>query len=202
MSGAGGVVRDDRAVDDRLSTTQTSRTTRRVVLVPGVLALLPEYAGLTDPVAELRSACLEAVGWLTGPVSVIGTGQGRRVAEALLRERGLEAQAPRGPSHLDQREAASYLVVGNGSACRTEKAPGHLDERAHPFDQRLERALRSPDPAVLGAVDEALAGELWADVAGIRALGGLLAGARPAQVEYADDPFGVQYWVMRWQCES
>ena len=25
----------------------------RVVLVPGVLALLPEYAGIEDPVAEL-----------------------------------------------------------------------------------------------------------------------------------------------------
>jgi hypothetical protein len=186
----------------------------KVVLVPGVLALLPEYAGLSDPVAELRAACLEAVGWLTGPVEVVGTDQGRRVAEALLRERGLEvvpgeprdeasrrAQAPGGPAHLDHRNG-SYLVVGNGSACRTEKAPGHLDGRSHAFDQALERALRAPDPAALAAIDEALAGELWADVAGLGVLGRVLAGAGPARVEYADDPFGVQYWVMRWECES
>ncbi len=36
----------------------------RVVLVPGTLALLPAYAGLADPVAELRAACVEAVRWL------------------------------------------------------------------------------------------------------------------------------------------
>jgi hypothetical protein len=94
------------------------------------------------------------------------------------------------------------LVVGNGSACRTEKAPGHLDERSHAFDEQVEQALRAPDPAALGAIDEALARELWADVAGLRELGGLLTGAGPARVEYADDPFGVQYWVMRWECES
>lgn len=171
--------------------SQGAGLSRRVVLVPGVLALLPEYAGLTDPVAELRAACVEAVGWLAGDVEVVGTGQGRRVGEALLAAAGARSGT-----------AASYLVVGNGTACRTEKAPGHLDERAHAFDEWLEAALRAPDPAVLGAVDEAVARELWADVTGIRALGGLLDGAGPAQVDYADDPFGVQYWVMRWACES
>ena len=33
---------------------------RDVVLVPSTLALLPEYAGAHDPVADLRSACAEA----------------------------------------------------------------------------------------------------------------------------------------------
>ena len=59
----------------------------RVVLVPGVLALLPEYASLSDPVAELRAACLSAVSWLVdgdGPVSVVADAQGRRVAERLV----------------------------------------------------------------------------------------------------------------------
>ena len=36
----------------------------RVVLVPGVLALLPEYAGFADPVADLRAACLADTGQL------------------------------------------------------------------------------------------------------------------------------------------
>ena len=62
-----------------------SITEARVVLVPGVLALLPEYASLTDPVAELRAACLAAVAWLVeegGPVTVVADAQGRRVSES------------------------------------------------------------------------------------------------------------------------
>ena len=67
----------------------------------------------------------------------------------------------------------------------------------------MEAALRAPDAAALAAVDEGLAGELWVGhPAGLRALGELLAGAGPAVVDYADDPFGVRYWVMRWSCVS
>ena len=55
----------------------------KVVLVPGVLALLPEYAGLEDPVAELRAACLEAVAWLGDDVRVVADDQGARVAAYL-----------------------------------------------------------------------------------------------------------------------
>jgi hypothetical protein len=167
---------------------------RRVVLVPGVLALLPEYAGLTDPVAELRAACREAVAWLgDGPVTIVADDQGRRVAEHLLAERGTTASG----------DHTAYLVVGNGSACRSEKAPGHLDERAFGFDESLDKALRTPDREALTALDDALGAELWAgNVPGLCALGDLLEGAGPAVVDYADDPFGVQYWVMRWTCES
>lgn len=35
----------------------------RIVLIPGVLALRPEYASLTDPVAELRAAVAAALAW-------------------------------------------------------------------------------------------------------------------------------------------
>ena len=56
----------------------------RVVLVPGVLALLPEYAGLEDPVADLRAACLEAVAWLGPEVRVVADEQGTRVAAYLV----------------------------------------------------------------------------------------------------------------------
>lgn len=155
----------------------------RVVLVPGVLALLPEYAGIEDPVADLRAACLAAVSWLTDPVEAVADEQGARVAHHLL---AATTRAP-GPS--------SYLVVGNGSARRTEKAPGHLDERAIAFDEALGEALRE------GRFDAdlSLAGELLASVDGIARLGELVGpGAGPARVDYDDDPFGVQYWVLRW----
>lgn len=165
--------------------------TARVVLVPGVLALLPEYAGLVDPVADLRAACLAAVSWLAeaGPVTVVADPQGRRVAEHLLAAAGSSASSA----------GASYLVVANGSARRSEKAPGHLDERAFGFDEAVEKALRTPDPVSLAQTDPALAEELLAGhVAGLRALGELLTTEHLVAVDYADDPFGVRYWVMRW----
>ena len=188
----------------------------RVVLVPGVLALLPEYAGIEDPVAELRAACLAAVSWLGADVVLLGDAQGIRVGESLLeaaevsRLASLAPQPPHGTvaevrgapaTSLEASAAgagtpppqAAYLVVGNGSAKRTEKAPGHFDERAEAFDAALGESLRSGRPEV----DADLARELWASVDGISAFPRLSSSAR-AQVDYEDAPYGVQYWVMQW----
>jgi len=161
----------------------------RVALVPGCLALLPEYASLEDPVGELRAACLAAVAWLGEDVRVIAGAQGTRVASALLAEVGT---AP-----VTSGEAA-YLIVGNGSARRTEKAPGHLDPRAAGFDEVLGKALAAPDPEALGALDLGLADELWADVGPIVEAADLLRGVGTVAVDYDDDPYGVRYWVARW----
>jgi hypothetical protein len=181
----------------------------RVVLVPGVLALLPEYAGLVDPVPELRAACLAAVAWLAegGPVTVVADPQGERVARALLEAAGVSTRSAPGGLAAQPAGAAgggaAYLVVANGSARRAERAPGHLDERAATFDDALEKALRGPDPQALASIDAALGAELLAgNVAGLVALGELVTSGYDVTVDYADDPFGVQYWVMRWQCVS
>ncbi len=228
-----------------------SVSTRRVVLVPGVLALLPAYAGLVDPVAPLRAACVAAVRWLAedgGSIEVVGSPQGVRVGEALLEAAGVSRQAlarlpqppgagassttaegaagvsrqalarlpqppvgalarlPQPPDGALARlpqpplEAAAYLVVGNGSARRGEKAPGHLDERAAGFDDAL-RADLTGAPDRLAGLDRDLARELWADVDSLVWLG-----TQPrldlVQVDYDDDPYGVQYWVVRWTCDS
>jgi hypothetical protein len=157
----------------------------RAALVPGVLALLPEYAGLEDPVADLRAACVRAVGWLTADVTVLASDQGRRVAEHLL---GSRPDRPPG--------GASYLVVGNGSAKRTEKAPGYVDDRAAPFDAALGEALAT---GRLADLDLTLAGELWADTDAIADLARLLPAGLPATIDLDADPFGVQYWVARWE---
>lgn len=157
---------------------------QQVVLVPGVLALLPEYAGQLDAVGPLRAACLNAVGWLRGPVTVLADPQGERVGRALVAAAGAVA----GPG-------SSYVVVGNGSACRSEKAPGFLDHRSHAFDVDLDARLRS---GRLDGIDLALGAELAASLVGITAMAGLLADSSLVEVDYDDDPFGVQYWVMRW----
>ncbi len=158
----------------------------RVVLVPGTLALLPEYPSLDDPVAELRLACLEAVGWLGVDVTVFADAQGSRVAAHLLTSTRRTGDEP------------SYLAVGNGSACRSEKAPGFLDEGSFGFDARLASALATPDPAALAGIDPMKSADLLAATDGIRALAEVLTSAHVAAVDYDDDPYGVQYWVVRW----
>ena len=160
----------------------------RVALVPGVLALLPEYAGQEDPVPEVRAAALAAAAWLAeaGPVTVVGDEQGCRVGRHLL------AGAAEG-------DGSAYLVVANGSARRNDTAPGYVDERAVPFDAAVEAALRAPDPAALEGLDVDLAAALLVgNPAGLVRLGTLLRRAGPPMMDYAGDPYGVQYWVMRW----
>ncbi|CAN5140167.1 hypothetical protein BH09ACT12_BH09ACT12_26910 [soil metagenome] len=171
-----------------------TRPPTRVVLVPGVLALLPEYAGLSDPVAELRAACLAAVAWLgaEGGFGVHGSAQGLRLARHLAAGAGVEVD-------LVPQHPGAVLVVGNGSAARTEKAPGHLHAGAAGFDERLRTALVAPDPVALAGLDLHLAADLWADVESLVWLGAeALSAGHQARVDYDDDPFGVQYWVVRW----
>jgi len=161
----------------------------RIALIPGVPALLPEHASLEDPVAELRAAVLAAVSWLGDDVEILATEQGRRVALSVLAARSGSC----GPER-------SVLVVANGSACRTEKAPGFLDERAEAFDAALAHALTTPDAAALRAVDPTLAADLWADTAALPRLADLLGDdARTVAIDHDDAPYGVQYWVIRWE---
>lgn len=91
----------------------------------------------------------------------------------------------------------ALLVVGNGSACRTEKAPGWFDARAAPFDAAAERAVESGDPGALLDLDAGLARTLQADG---RAPWQVLAGAArgsswTSRVHYTDAPYGVGYLV-------
>ena len=96
-------------------------------------------------------------------------------------------------------EPATMLVLGDGSARRSEAAPGHLDERAVPFDDEVVRAVRDGDLPALAALDPGLARELM--VTGRPAwqvLCGALGPRRPVtEVLYADAPFGVAYLVAR-----
>ncbi|MFI0409759.1 hypothetical protein [Actinomadura sp. 3N508] len=99
----------------------------------------------------------------------------------------------------------ALLVMGDGSACRSEKAPGYLDERAGPYDEGVARAFGDADAAALAALDPGLSREVQA--AG-RAAWQVLAGAGGADVGgpgrftgrvLADEaPYGVGYFVAGW----
>lgn len=101
---------------------------------------------------------------------------------------------------LAQNRPLRLLVVGDGSARRTEKAPGHLDARAAHFDARVERALADGSPEQLLALEPDLA---TAVLAAGRAAWQVLAGAAQgvalhADLRHVDAPYGVGYLVALW----
>lgn len=134
---------------------------RRVAVVPGVLALRPEYASLVDPVPALRAAVEAATAW------------------------------------------ADEIVQANGSARRTHASPGPYDDRAVPFDDALYGALTAADHAALRAVDQSLAKDLWAETGALPRLADALesgpAGEWTVSVDYDDAPYGVAWWVVRYE---
>jgi hypothetical protein len=89
------------------------------------------------------------------------------------------------------------LVMGDGSARRSDHAPVHLHPRAEIFDSTVAEALRSVDLDVLAALDPELATVLQA--AG-RAPWQVLAGALTSttlsgDLTYNAAPYGVGYFV-------
>jgi hypothetical protein len=91
----------------------------------------------------------------------------------------------------------ALLAVGDGSTRRGASAPGYLDERAVPFDDAVQQAVRDGDMTALARLDPDLARDLMATGrAAWQVLAGAFAGARPAtEISYAADPFGVAYLV-------
>ena len=158
----------------------------RVVLVPGVLALLPEYAGIEDPVAELRAAALDAVAWL-----------GRRSACWPTRR----APAWRRTSWRRRTGAATSRRTSWSATvrpCAPRRRPATSTSGRRRSTPRWARRSGPADPAV----DVDLARELWASVDAIVELGELDDDLGAAQVDYDDAPYGVQYWVVRWTSDS
>lgn len=99
-------------------------------------------------------------------------------------------------------ERVALLVMGDGSACLTEKSPGYVDPRARPYHAMVTRALAETDVAALAALDPAQAEELW--MAGRAAFQVLAGAAGPdadfaGEVLYDDAPYGVGYLVVTWR---
>ncbi|WP_432931603.1 class III extradiol dioxygenase subunit B-like domain-containing protein [Microbispora sp. CA-135349] len=95
----------------------------------------------------------------------------------------------------------ALLVMGDGSARRTEKAPGYVHPDAVPYDGLLAAALASGDIGRLLDLDPGEARELWAaGRAALQVLAGAARDAPPhtADLLYDDAPYGVGYFVARW----
>ncbi|QKW34908.1 hypothetical protein HUT06_13465 [Actinomadura sp. NAK00032] len=98
-------------------------------------------------------------------------------------------------------DRVALLVMGDGSACRSEKAPGYLDERARPHDEGVARALGTADAAALAALDPGLSRDVQA--AG-RAAWQVLAGAAVdaaglgGELLADEAPYGVGYFAAVW----
>lgn len=132
---------------------------------------------------------LERAGW-AGPTRGCGVPDRNSPAAAARTGRRLVAGA----------ERIGLLVMGDGTARRSEKAPGYLDPRAAGFDAEVARALAAADATALLALDPALATELLATG---RASWQVLAGAAgdghwQSRVSYDDAPYGVSYLVAQW----
>ena len=98
--------------------------------------------------------------------------------------------------------ATALIVVGDGSAARTEKAPGYLHRDAEAFDRDVQAALIAGDPASLAQLEVDRARRVMA--AGVdawHALANALAGSTiTAQSFYAEAPYGVGYFIAAWSC--
>nr|WP_189168283.1 hypothetical protein [Pilimelia anulata] len=93
------------------------------------------------------------------------------------------------------------LVLGDGSACRGEKAPGYADPRAAGYDARLAALLGGADRAGLAALDPAGAAALLvAGHAAWRVLAAATAGADwDGELRHEEAPYGVAYLVAAWR---
>lgn len=88
------------------------------------------------------------------------------------------------------------LVMGDGSARRSEHSPVHLHPRAEIFDTTVANALHHADSAVLAALDPDLAADLQAaGRAPWQVLAGALESGLSGNLTHHAAPYGVGYLV-------
>ena len=113
---------------------------------------------------------------------------------------GLAVAPGAAPAEVDGPGRRALLVMGDGSARRSEQAPGYVDARAAGFDADLATALRTGDAAALRDLDPVLGADLLA--AGVPAWHTAATAATgrvwDAELLYDAAPYGVGYLVAVW----
>lgn len=160
----------------------------------GVPVALP---GSADTATTELPLSLGVGAWLLARAGWTGAVPGVTVAA----DAGADECAELGRELATSADRVALLVMGDGTACRSDRAPRPYDDRAVGFDAAAVQALGSADPAALLALDPQLATELAADG---RAAWQVLAGAADeaaldADVLYDRAPYGVGYIVAIWE---
>lgn len=147
-----------------------------------------------------------AVGaWLVERVNEAGWSGSKLIGGSRMSITVAPNETPAGCLALGQEIAQSnenvaLLVMGDGSARRSDHAPVHLHPRAETFDSTVAAALELADTVTLAALDPDLATELhaagrapWQVLAGATATVGLR-----GHLSYHAAPYGVGYFVASW----
>lgn len=182
----------------------------RIVFLPSAPILDPEVAtGAAYELDALRAVIdrvLSAAISETEAIQIVGSDQGSQLGQLLLNRLDSGSVAIRAGLDTEPNERTSLIVMGDGSAKRTEKAPGYIDDRATAFDDQVQQIFEQGNLAELAELDQELGKELW--VAGIEPWNsvGKWAASTGANWQPQDfhfeDPYGVAYFVASFKIAS
>ena len=189
--------------------------------------LFRHLCGLADPVAELRTACVQVVqeavadaarvvvlvpvGGREAPATwtdpATGTGGGPlagQVGAHLLDLAGCDlpatyAELPGAAVDGAADEPVALLALGDGAAARGQGAPGYVDERSFAYDDHVAALLAAGDGTGLTRLDADLGAELMATGRWTWPVLGTLLPAAEAELRWRGDPFGLSYFVALWR---
>ncbi|ADB34185.1 hypothetical protein Kfla_5170 [Kribbella flavida DSM 17836] len=132
--------------------------------------------------------------WLIGRSKVAGV---PRTSVTVAADESPAGCLALGKELAGSNDRVGLLVMGDGSARRSEHSPVHLHPRAEIFDSTIASALALADTTTLAALDPDLAAELsaagrapWQVLAAVPELTGNLL--------YHAAPYGVGYFVAVW----
>jgi hypothetical protein len=95
--------------------------------------------------------------------------------------------------------ATLIVVVGDGSATRTEKAPGYVQPDAASFDEAMARAIDEADIEAILDVDQEQADRLWCRGIPAWQVVANAVGQMQGILILESAPFGVNYLVASWR---
>ncbi len=100
-------------------------------------------------------------------------------------------------------QQALIVVVGDGSATRTEKAPGYIQPDAVAFDESLIATIEGADPQALLNIDQITANRLWCrGLPAWQVIANACVNITPGfqgTLVLQSSPFGVNYFVASWR---
>ena len=163
------------------------------------LGALPEDA---EAPADRLPLSLTVGAWLLTRAGWTGRVQGYEVAG----DRPWPSNGEDGVHLANRADRVGFLVMGDGTACRSLKAPGYLDERAEGVDAAIAEALGNGDrDGFFANLDADLARELkisgrspWQILTSASASDEDGNEDRTWRLLYEDAPYGVGYFAATW----